>query len=96
MYVMSSNVTRKECNSNSTVLQTTYDMKCENGGGVLLWSVAVELKTKSVESFIGVGCSTVTSHSRLEDLQSHHSLAQSVLSLAPALACDTMVNLMEI
>jgi len=33
-------------------------MNCENGGGVLLWSVAVELKTKSVESFIGVGCST--------------------------------------
>jgi len=46
MYMMSSNVTRKECNSNCTVLQTTRYMNYKNAGGVLSWSVAVELKTK--------------------------------------------------
>jgi len=42
MYVMSSNITSKECNSNCTVYCRQHDMNCENGSGVLLpWLVTV-------------------------------------------------------
>ena len=71
---------------------TAYDMNCENGGGVLPWSVTVELKTKSIESFIGVGCSTATSRFWLEVLQSHHSLAKKCLTCSSAKAHNTPQN----
>jgi len=64
--------------ADNTIWTTRMVVVCCLGRSLLNW------RWRSIESFIGVGYRTATSQSQLKGLQSHHPLAQSVLSLAPA------------